>query len=109
MPEGFAKDKGFRHADHIERGLHAGGNALLFDRVLQGERVDDGSEHSHVIRGGAVHAGALTAAPEIAAADDDADLHAHIVYADELIDDAGDDLFVQPEALISRERLARKF
>ena len=58
---------------------------------------------------GAVHVGALPAPPEVAAADDDAHFHAHRMHADELVYDAGDDLFVQAEARLAGERLARKF
>ena len=104
----LAKDVGLCDGDHVERRLHARGNAPLFDGVHHGERVDDGREHAHLVGGGAVHIGALPAPPEVAPADDERDLHAHIVYFDELIDDARDDLFVETELLIARKRFARE-
>ena len=104
----LAQDERLRDGDHVQRRLHAHGHAALLDRVLHGEGVDDRRQHAHVVGGGAVHARALPAAPEVAAAQHDADLHAHVVHADELVDDAGDDLFVQPEPLFAGERLARE-
>ena len=102
----LAQDERLGDADHVQRRLHAGGDALLLDGVLHGERIDDGGEHPHVIRRGAVHVGALPPPPEIAAAQHDADLHAHVVHADELVDDPLDDRLVQAEAVIAGERLA---
>ena len=104
----LAKDVGLCDGDHVERRLHACGNAPLFDGVHHGERVDDGREHAHLVGGGAVHIGALPAPPEVAPADDERDLHAHIVHFDELIDDTRDDLFVEAELLIARKRFARE-
>ena len=50
-------------------------HAVVGERAFQGEGVHDGGEHADVIRGGAVHAagGGAGAAPEISAADDDAE------------------------------------
>ena len=55
-----------------------------------------------------VHIGALAPPPEVAAAQNDADFHAHFVRADELVYHARNNFFVQAEALIARERLARQ-
>ena len=86
------------------------GNALLLDRILHGKRIDDRGEHAHMVGRGAVHARALAAAPKVAAAQiTSADLHPHIVDADQLVDYAGDDGFVQAEPCLARERFARKF
>ena len=54
------------------------GMPCLFQRVLQGEAVDDGGEHAHVVGRDAVHVagGGGHAAEEVAAADHQADLHA---------------------------------
>ena len=55
--------------------LHAGTDVAAFERVLEGEGVDDGGEHAHVV-GGPVHVLGLVgdAAEDVAAADDDGDL-----------------------------------
>ena len=58
------------------------GDAEFFERVLEGERVDDGCEHAHVITGGAFDAAfaASQAAENVAAAADDDDLHAELAH-----------------------------
>ena len=40
---------------HLDGAHHPGIDAHLSERVLQGERVDDGGEHAHVIAGYAIH------------------------------------------------------
>ena len=50
--------------------------AGLFDRVLDGQRVDDGGQHAHVVGGNAVHVLRLLgdAAKKVAAPHHDGDL-----------------------------------
>ena len=62
-----------------------------------------------MVRRSPVHFLAFSAAPEVAAADDDADLHAHFLDFRDLIHHAGDHLFVQPETLFAGERFSRQF
>ena len=66
---------------HFDRRHDAAMQATLFDCVLQGDGVDDGGEHAHVVCGDAVHVDGLLgySAKEIAAADDDANLAAESV------------------------------
>ena len=69
---------------HLDRRLHAHGNALLFHHIGHGKAVHHGRQHTHVVGARAGHF-ALTvfhAAPEVAAADDDAHLHAAEVEQD---------------------------
>ncbi len=70
--------------------MHTGIDALFLQRILQGQRVDDGGEHAHVVRGDAVHVLGLLgdAAEKIPAADDDGELNAELVH----IRDFGGDL-----------------
>src|SRR6185312_10752024 len=51
---------------------HTAEEASLFDGVLQGDGVDDGREHTHMVRGNTVHVDGLfgDAAKEVAATDD---------------------------------------
>ena len=65
-------------------------------------------EHSHVVGGRTVHLRALPPPPKVAAADDEPHLDAHLMHFDELVYDPRDDLFVEPEALLARERFARE-
>ena len=77
VTEGPTPDEGFGHVFHFDRGHHAGLDAGLFERVLEGERVDDRGEHAHVVGRVAVHpafAGGRGAAPDVAATDHDGQL-----------------------------------
>ena len=81
MPDGAPEDERFGDVLHFDGGLHPRDNAALLEFTLQREAVDHSGEHSHVIRGRAIHA-AMTggeAAPDIAAADDNRNLHAEVV------------------------------
>ena len=81
MADGAAANEGLGDLIHLNRGLHARVDPLLLERVLQRQRVDHRGQHAHVIGGDAVHVLGLLgdAAKEIAAADDDRDLHAQFV------------------------------
>ena len=78
VANGPAADIGLSHLRHRDRGHHARGDVLLFKSILQGQRVDDGGQHAHVIGADAVHVAGRCrdAAEEIAAAYHQADLHA---------------------------------
>ena len=79
MPHRAAADERLGHVLHLDGGLHARVHAGFFQRLLQRHAVDDRRQHAHVIGRAAVHAaiGRGDAAPDVAAADDDRDLHAH--------------------------------
>jgi hypothetical protein len=78
VPDGAQRDVRLRDLGHRDRGLHPRLDALLLEEVLQGQAVHDRAEHAHVVGPVAVHAALLQlgAAEEVAAADDDRDLHA---------------------------------
>ena len=69
-------------AVHIHGGLHDGIQAGLAQGIRHAQAVDDCAQHTHLIRGYRVHVcrGTLTAAPDVAGADDDADFHTHIMH-----------------------------
>ena len=87
MAHGAAADERLGHLGHGDGALHAGGDAELFQRILQGQRVDDGGQHAHVIAGGALDAAlaAGQAAENIAAADHHHDLHAQVAHLADLL------------------------
>jgi hypothetical protein len=87
------------------RGVHA----LLLEQVLQRQAVHDRAEHAHVVGAGAVHAalGDLRAAEEVAAADDDRDLHAAADDVAHLPGDVGHHVEVEPDRAAA-EDLARQ-
>ena len=66
------------HVFHFDRRLHARFDADLNEGAFQGEAVDDGGEHAHVISGRPIHAAMAgrQTAPDIAAADHDRSLDA---------------------------------
>ena len=80
----------------------------LFDGVHHGKRVHHRGEHAHLVCRGTIHFRALSAAPEIAAADNDADFHAHSVHFHDFVHYPRDNFLIEPEALFARERFARK-
>src|SRR5207245_3285850 len=65
VADGAAADKSFSNLGHGDGGLHARGHAELFQRVLQGQRVDDSGQHAHVITGGAFDAPLAACHPAI--------------------------------------------
>ena len=79
VADGAAPDERLGDGAHLDRRDDARDHALLLERVLQRQRVDDRREHAHVVGGGAVHAARAgrDAAEDVAAADDDGRLDAH--------------------------------
>ena len=59
MSHGASPDEGLGHLAHFDGRLDAGFDAVLLKGVLQGQGVDNGGEHAHVIAGGPVDAGAF--------------------------------------------------
>ena len=73
-----AADERLGDRAHLDGGDDARQDAVLLERVLHGQAVDDRGEHAHVVAGGAIHAlrAGGHAAEDVAAADDDADFDA---------------------------------
>ena len=92
---------------HLRRGLDADGNVLLLHHVGDGEAVHDRGEHAHMVGAGALHVAAavLGAAPEVAAADDHADLHAELAAFLNRVAHAGDHIEIQTGLLLAGQSL----
>ena len=107
MPNSAAADERLGDLIHFDRGLHAGVDVLLFEGVLQSQRVDDRGQHSHVVSGNAVHVLGLLGNPaeEVSAANYDRDLHAKGIdvgeFSGNLVNAGG----VNTETLRSGQRL----
>src|SRR5207245_8879062 len=73
MADGATADERLSDLVHLNRGLHAGVDALLFECILEGEGIDDGGKHAHMIGGDAIHIAGLfsDAAKESAASEPD--------------------------------------
>jgi hypothetical protein len=86
VADGAAADVGLGNLVDLDGGHDAAGDVEFFDCVLEGDSVDDGGEHAHVVGGDAVHVDGLLgyAAEEVASTDDDADLAAEGVYGGDL-------------------------
>ena len=92
---------------HLDRRLHAHGNALLFHHIGHGKAVHHGRQHTHVVGARAGHF-ALTvfhAAPEVAAADDDAHLHAQLRARLDNVAHLTDHVKIQSRLLVTGKRL----
>ena len=83
-----------------------GGHTLLAQGVLDGQRVHHGGQHADLVGVHAVHLAAGAAAPEVAAADDDADLGTEVVGGLDAGADGGDGLLIKAGALGAGESLA---
>ena len=108
MPDGSGPDIGLRHLTDLQCRLEPDIHALLLQHVRQRHAVHGRSQHPHVVGTGTLNVtlAVLHAPPEVAAADDNADLHAH-VHA--LLDDVRhltQHLKVQAEVLLARQCLA---
>ena len=93
------------HADSCE---HLSLHAQCAERRAERERVDNGSAHAHLVALHAVEAFRCTAesAEDVAATDDDANLHAHFVYFLDLLCVFAQTNGVDTEALLAHEALA---
>src|SRR5699024_713382 len=103
------RDVRLRDLSHGDRRLHAGGNALLLEEVLEGQAVHHRSEHAHVVAARPVEPALLQlcSAEEIPATDDDRALRAG---PGDLRDLAGDGLHhvgVDPDATAAEHLPAR--
>ena len=108
MPNGPGADIRLRHGPDLQRRLHTHVHTLLLQHVRHGHAVHGRGQHTHVVGPGAldVSLAVLHAAPEVAAADDDAHLHAHVHASLDDVRHASHDLKVQTEVLIAGQRFA---
>ena len=109
MPDRPGTDVRLRNGPHLKGGLHPDGDPLLLADVRHCQTVHNRSQHTDVIGAGPLHfaaAAVLGAPPEVAAADDQTHLNAHVQT---LLDDVAhltNDLKIQTGMLVSRKGLA---
>lgn len=96
---------------HGHGGQHTGGLAKLLNREFEGQGVHDRRKHADGIGTRAFYAllGALDAAKEIAAADDDRHFDAKRGRFDEIQGKAFERLGIEAMGTLSHKRLARQF
>ena len=77
VPEGTATDKRLSHVFHLDGGENPSLHPGIFQRILQGERVDHGGQHSHIVGGVPIHLtfiGRRSAPPNVATSNHNAEL-----------------------------------
>ena len=101
----------FADGFHADRGEHLASDAVVFERRLERQRVDDRGEHAHLVALHAVEAlfGAREAAEDVAAADDDADLDARCCGGFDLLGVGLQRLGGKPVFLSALQRFAAQF
>ena len=111
MPHGLSADVRLSHAPHLDGGLDPDLHALLLQHIGHGQRVHHGGQHAHMVRPDPLHllGAVLEAAPEVAAAHDDAHLHAQIHALFDCVADAAHHIEVVAPALVAGERFAADF
>ena len=108
VADGAAADERLGDRAHLDGGHDARDDALLLERVLQREGVDDGRQHAHVVGRRAVHAAGAgrQAAEDVAAADDDGGLDAEALDLADVARDARGDRRIDAELLLAHEGFA---
>ena len=108
MADCLSADIRLSDAAHLDGSLHAHLHAALLQAVGQCEAVNDRREHAHMIRPGPLHpvAAVLDAAPEVAAADNNADLHARLHTLLDHVADTADHIKIQAPVGVAGQRLA---
>ena len=109
--EGFPLRIELADGFHTDGGEHAVGHTLRTEGGGEGEAVDDRGAHAHLVAFHAVEtfAGAAEAAEDVAAADDDAHLHAHFADLANLVGIFVETLGVDAVTLGTHEAFAAEF
>ena len=94
VTQGTASNERFGHILHLDGGKDSGLDSRVFEGVLEGEGVNYGGQHSHVVGRVAVHltfVGRGGASPNIASSDHDTELKRRREDAFDLVGQALDD------------------
>ncbi len=112
MADGAASDEGFGDGADVEGGHDPGGNPEGDKFFFEGEGVDDGSEHAHVVGGGLLDVagfGEFGAPDDVSASDDDGDLGSGACCVFDFFGDGGEFLCGDPEGARGAEGFAGEF
>ena len=104
MPDSTVADIRLRDFLHGNRRLHTDGNVKLLERVRHAQRVDGGSEHTHMVGTRPIHLAAAASTPEITPAHHDGNLNAHFNTGLDWLTDGEHGVKVNAVLLIARER-----
>ena len=108
MSDGAAANVGLGDLVHLDGGHDAAVHATLFERILEGEGVDDGAQHAHVVGGDAIHVARLLrdTAEEVATAHDDGNLDTRLADLGDLCADLVNSVDIDTEAASGGEGFA---
>ena len=111
MPDGPASNVILADLIDLERRHHPYRPPLMFKRVLHGERIEHGRQHTHVITGGALQslAGRLRTPNEISAAYHQANLHARVAQFGDFLGETPDDDGIDAASLLAHQGFAAQF
>ena len=111
MALGATADIGFAHRLHGDGGKNAGGYARLFQGILQGQGVNDGGQHAHVIGRGPFHAigGARDSPENVPAPHHQGNLDAELVDGGDFSGDAVDGVRIDAVFILAHEGFAGQF
>ena len=90
---------------HFDCRLYLRRNPECQKRVLQRQGIHDRRQHAHIVCRSPVHVLARTSAPEVAAPDDNGDLHAQLVDLLDLLGDLARHFFTDAKMVTARKRL----
>src|SRR3989304_2341120 len=105
VADGAAANEGLGQLPHLDGGQHPGRHLKPFQGVLQGQGVDDGGQHAHLVGGHALEAASAggASAEDVAAADNHADADAELVNFLDFPGDVGDGFIINAEVLLAHE------
>ena len=110
MADGAPADEGLGDRAHFDGSQHPRRDAVVFKRILQGQRVDHRGQHTHVIAGRAVHAAGAggQAAEDVAAANHHRCLDTERLNFGDVLGDSGGNRGIDPVVLVAHEGFARQ-
>ena len=106
MADGSVADVCLGYLAHLNGALHPDRHAELLERIGKGKGIHDCSEHTDMVGTGPIHIAAGAPSPEVAAADNEADLDAHFIEFLDCGADRTDGVEVKAVAFIAGEHLA---
>ena len=111
MSQGPPPNKRLRYLIHLNSRHDACKYPLLFQRVLQCERIDDGGQHAHMVGGDAIHVLRLLghAAKKISSAHHNGSLNPEFLDVAELGGDLVNARRVHTKALVRRQSFTGYF
>ena len=111
MPQGATTQERLGDLANLQCGEHAGDHLALLEGILQRQRVDQGRQHPHVIRGHTVGAPVAeeAAAEDVSTADDQRDLDAEPVDVDDLVRQAVEHGTADAVLRVALQRLPGQF